>query len=113
MDLAVHNTYLLDIWWNVLIKFSRQIGNSCAKIINTKVNSEFCQTSEMELFSQVATGFRGELRILSNSYDKVFCKNSEKRKAVHYFCKKLHLGMLGKVLNMLLNWLSKLTMFHF
>ena len=67
----------------------------------------------MELFSQVATGFRGELRILSNSYDKVFCKNSEKRKAVHYFYKKLHLGMLGKVLIMLLNWLSKLTMFHF
>ena len=36
MDLTVHNT---DIWWNKLIKFSKQIGNSFAKITNTKVNS--------------------------------------------------------------------------
>ena len=25
---------LLDIWWNMLIKFSKQIANSFAKIIN-------------------------------------------------------------------------------
>ena len=31
---------LLDIWWNMLIKFGKQIGNSLAKIINTKVNSK-------------------------------------------------------------------------
>ena len=30
----------------------------------TKANSRPCQTSEMELFPQVVTGFRGELRIL-------------------------------------------------
>ena len=35
VDLTVHNT---DISWNMLIKFSKQIGNSFAKIINTKVN---------------------------------------------------------------------------
>ena len=48
MDLSVHNT---DIWWSMLVKFSKQIGNSCAKIINTKVNSKPCQTAEIELFA--------------------------------------------------------------
>ena len=66
MDLTVHSTVLLDIWWNMLIKFSKQIGNSLAKIINTKVNSRPCKISKMELFPQIVTGFRGELRILSN-----------------------------------------------
>ena len=57
----MHNT---DIKWNMLIKFSKQIGNSFAKMINTKVNSKPCQTAEMELLQQVVTGFRGELRML-------------------------------------------------
>ena len=48
----------------MLIEISKQIGYSFAKIINTMVNSKPCQTVEMELFSQVVTGFRGELRIL-------------------------------------------------
>ena len=73
--------YLFDTWWNMLIKFSKQIRNSSAKI-DTKVSSKPRQTSEMELFLQVATGFRGDLRILSNIY--AFCKNSQKRKAVHF-----------------------------
>ena len=47
-----------------LIKISKEIGYSFAKIINTKVNSKPCQRVEMELFPQVVTGFRGELRIL-------------------------------------------------
>ena len=61
VDSTVHNT---DIKWNMLIKFSKQIGNSFAKMINTKVNSKPCQRAEMELLQQVVTGFRGELRIL-------------------------------------------------
>ena len=61
MHLTVHNT---DIWWNRLSKFSKQTGDSFAKIINTKANSKPCQTAEMELFPQVVTGFRGEFRIL-------------------------------------------------
>ena len=64
------------------------VGDSFAKITNTKVSSKLCQTSEIELFPQVVTGFRGELRILSNIYDGAFCKNTQKRKALHYFCKK-------------------------
>ena len=80
----------------MLIKFSKQIGHSFAKKINTKVSSKPCQTSEMELFLQVVTGFRDKLRILSNIYDVASCKNSQKRKAVHYFCKKLHLGYLTR-----------------
>ena len=42
--------YNTDIWWNMLIKFSKQFGNCFAKIINTKVNSKPCQTAEVELF---------------------------------------------------------------
>ena len=89
------------------------VGNSFAKITNTKVSSKLCQTSEIELFPQVVTGFGGELRILSNIYDGAFCKNTQKRKALHYFCKKAPSWMFEKVMNMLLNWLSKLRMFHF
>ena len=62
----MHDTALLDIWWNMLFKFSKQIHNSFAKIIDTKVSSKSCQTSEMELFPQVVTGFRGKLTILPN-----------------------------------------------
>ena len=49
----------------------------------TKANSKPCQTSEMELFPQVITGFRGKLRILLNIYDEAFFKNSQKLKVVH------------------------------
>ena len=58
----MHNTVLPDIRWNMLIKFSKQIGKSIAKIINTKVNSGPSETSEMELelFRQVFSGFTGE-----------------------------------------------------
>ena len=46
MDLTVHFT---DMWWNnVLIKFSKYIGNRLAKIINTKVNS-----NPTELFAKI------------------------------------------------------------
>ena len=36
------------------------------QLMATKENSKPSQTSEMELFPQVATDFRGELRILSS-----------------------------------------------
>ena len=32
----------------------------------TKTNLKPCKTSEMELYSQVVTGFRADLRILPN-----------------------------------------------
>ena len=89
-------------WWNILIKFSKQIGKSLAKIINIKGkwsfsrksffglqgNSEFCQTSGMELF----------LKIVKN----------EKSFTVFVI-----FWIFDKVLNMLLNWLPKLRMFNF
>ena len=40
----------------------------------TKANSKLCQTSEMELFAQVVTGFRGKLRILPNIEQKMDTK---------------------------------------
>ena len=61
--------------------------NLFAKVINmtTKVNSNLCQTSEMELFPQVATDYRGKFRILKNILDEAFCNNSYKQS--HYnFC---------------------------
>ena len=89
MNLTVHNTVLLDIWWNMLIKFSKQIGNSFAKIIDKKVypnpakhlrwsffrklllaseaNSESSQTSKMELFGKI---------VKSQKRFTVFAKNS-------------------------------------
>ena len=51
MDLTVHNTVLLDTWWNMLIKFSTEIANTLGKVINGyKANLKPCQTSEMEVF---------------------------------------------------------------
>ena len=61
-----------------------------------KANSKPCQAPEMELFSQVVTGFRGELRISQTqaNSDEAFCKNSQKLKVVYCFCKNLHLQCL-------------------
>ena len=84
MDLAVQNA---DIYLDFFIKFSKQIGNSSAKIINTKVNSKPSQASEMELFPQVVTSFRGELKILPYIQDGAFSKNSQKWKAFTFFAK--------------------------
>ena len=76
------------------IKFSKQIGNSLSKIIYTKVSLKPWQTCEMELFPQVVTACTGALWILSNISDGAFFKDSQKRKVVHCFCKKLHLECL-------------------
>ena len=38
----------------MLIKFSKQIRNSFAKIINSEANSESCHTSKMGLFAKIA-----------------------------------------------------------
>ena len=62
---CAHSTALLDICWNILIKFSKQLGSSFAKIINTKVRLKPCQTSEMEFFAQVVAAFRDELKNLA------------------------------------------------
>ena len=35
VDLTVHNAVLLDVWWNMLIKFSKQIGKSFSKTMAT------------------------------------------------------------------------------
>ena len=51
----------------------------------TKANSRPWQASEMELFPQVVTGFRGELRILPIVWEETFCKNSQKLKSFTIF----------------------------
>ena len=94
----------------MLVKFSKQIGNSFEETINTKVSSKPCQTSEMKFFLQVVTGFRGELRILQTSKMELFAK-IVKLKAARFLCNKTPSWMSDKVLNMLLNWLPKLIQF--
>ena len=84
VDLTVHNT---NIWRNILIKFSKQIGNSFPKIIKTKVNPKPCQTSEMRLFPQAVTGFRSELRILPTSKMELFAKIIKNEKLFNIFAK--------------------------
>ena len=105
----MHNT---DIWWNMLIKFSKPIGNSFTQIINTEVNSKPCQTSEMKLFPQVVTGFRGERRILPYISDEAFYKKSQKIKSRFAILQEPPSWMFDNFLNILLNWLPKLRMFH-
>ena len=78
----------------------------------TKANSKPCQTSETDLFPQVVTGFMGEIRTCQNSKMELFTKNSQRLKAIHYFCTKALSWMFDKVLNMHLNWLPKLRIFH-
>ena len=50
----------------MLIKVSKQIASTFAKIIAAKANSKPCQTIKMELSLQGVTRFRGKLRILPN-----------------------------------------------
>ena len=52
-----------------------------------------CQRSEMELFSQVVTSFRGKQGILPNIQDQAFCKNSESQKLFAIFAKTFILGV--------------------
>ena len=84
VDLTVHDT---DIWWNMLIKCSTQIGNSFAKIINAKLNSRPYQTVEMQLFPHIVTGFRGRLRFLPYICNGDFAKIVKNKKPFTIFAK--------------------------
>ena len=44
----------------------------------TKASSKPCQTPEMELFLQIATGFRGESKSCQTSKMKLFAKIGKK-----------------------------------
>ena len=82
----MHDTVLLDILWYMLMKFSKQIANTFAKIIN--------DYDEMGLFPQVVTGFRGEFKILHNYLRLSFLQKQSKIKVVYCFCKNLHFQYL-------------------
>ena len=93
MDLIVHNIVML-------IKFGKQIANSFVKITN-------CW--------RFLEKIRGELKSLSNIKDGAFLRS---RKLFPKIIKSRSLivqksWMFEKVLNMLLNWLLQLKMFHF
>ena len=78
-----------------------------------KANSKPCQTSEMELFPQVVTGFRGELRILPNMEQTMDTKMERFAEIVKtLLSQKPPAWMFDKVLNMLLNYHPKFRMLH-
>ena len=66
----------------------------------------------MELFPQAVSGFRGEFRTLPTSKTELFAKIVKNEKLLTVLQKALS-WMFDKFLNMLLNWLPKLRMFHF
>ena len=66
----------------------------------------------MELFPQVITGFRGKLKILPTSKMELFAKIVKNEKPFTVL-QKAPSWMFDKFLNILLNWLPKLRMFHF
>ena len=66
----------------------------------------------MELFPQVVSGFRGELRMLPTFKMELFEKIVKNKKPFTVL-QKAPSWMFDKFLNMLLNWLPKLRMFHF
>ena len=69
-----------------------------------KANSKPCQTSEMELFPQVVTGFRDELRILPNMEQTMDTKMERFAEIIKtLLSQKPPAWMFDKVLNMLLN----------
>ena len=83
------NTVMLDIWWHILIKFSKRLANTFEKIINF---------------------YKGEFKTLPNILDGAFWRNSQNLFTI--FAKTL-CWMFDKVLDMLLNWRPMLRMFHF
>ena len=75
MDLTVHNTVLLDIWWNMFIKFDKQIVNTFMKIINSyKGLFKSLSIIQYGAFLQVITSIRGKLRMLPDIYDEFLQK---------------------------------------
>ena len=70
----MHSTVLLDLWWNMLIEFSKQIANSFVKMINTKVSSKPCQTSKMELFRKSPLASEANSESCQTSKMKLFAK---------------------------------------
>ena len=86
MEETVRNTVML-------IKFSKQIANSLAKIINGfKDEFKTLSTSEMELFPQNRYWFQRQTQNVAKHLRWNFLQKQSKTK---------------KVLNMLLNWFPK------
>ena len=100
---------LLDMWWNMLIKFSKQTANTIAKITNG-YKRELKTLSN--IWDGVFTRFRGELRILAKHLRWSSLQELSKTKSFFLFLPKPLSWMFDKVLNMFLNWLPNLRKFN-
>ena len=108
-DLTVHNTVML-------IKFNKQITNSFVKIDNgCKGEFKPCQTSEMGHFLRSRYCLYRRTQNLVKHLRWSFLQKFSKTKSRSLFVQKpsLFTWMFDKVLNVLLNLLPKLKMFHF
>ena len=91
LDLTMHNAVML-------IKFSKQIANTFAKIINS-------YKGEFKTLSNIWNGTFSAKSLLASEANsecwqttkmEFFAKNSQRLKAVHYLCKNLYLGYLTR-----------------
>ena len=93
--------YCLTYGRTFINKFSKQIANSFAKIINS-YKSEFKGMSNSRDGAFSASCYRLQ-RWTQNlakygAKDGIFCRNSQKLKTIHYFGKNHHLGCLTRFL---------------
>ena len=68
---------LLDVWWNMLIKCSKQIANSFAKIVN---------------------GYKGEFKTLSNIWDGVSASRYWLQRQTQNLAKTFKMELFAKII---------------
>ena len=109
MNLTVHKS---DTWWNMLIKFNKEIGNNFAKINKIKIIKDPIKQLRWSFIRKLLLASEANSESCHISKIKLFARNSQKQKVVHDFCKRDPFWMFDDFLNMFLNWLPKLRMFH-
>ena len=83
----MHNIVFLDIWWNILIKFSKKIAKSLAKIIHTKVNQDPTKHLSWSFFRKSFLGLRGNSESFQTSKMEPFAKILKNEKPLTIFVK--------------------------
>ena len=86
----MHNT---DTWWNMLIKFSKQIVNNFAKIFYTKVISKHCHAADMEFFRRSILASEANSESFQISTMELFAKIVKNEKPFTIFAKTSNLDV--------------------
>ena len=82
----------------MLIKFSEQIANTFAKIINGYKGEfkNFVKHLRCSFYRRLLLASEANLKPCQTFKMELLAKKSQKVKAVHYFCKNLHVGCLRR-----------------